>query len=290
MSITDTGFWADNYGINTFDEFKAATSGIWDSPGALSLLAPLNNALREDAWNFPYSGPGMGTQSYLSAHPWLDTNQPGAASSVISRMLSSIAGLGQEATVPSLVIPNAFQVTIEGVCSGQAVDNVIGVTNPAGTAAGAAAAVKAAWEVSTGPLHYQSNLYSVQNYHAVDLSSSMGTIADLASTGVGGNSTTPTISTMAACALVSWNGTSRSRSTRGRLYYGPLTESQVNADGRTLLAASQAAWVTMFNAFIASLNSASYPLAVLSRTLSTAFPVTTCAVESTIATQRRRIR
>jgi hypothetical protein len=195
----------------------------------------------------------------------------------------------QEAAVAALVIPNCFQVSIQMVAGSHAVENVIGVENASGTSAGAAAAVKAAWEVASGPLATMSNLISVTNYHAVDIGSTGGTITDLASTANGGL-TTNTLSTTAACAHNKWNGSNRSRSTRGRLYFGPIREADIDPDGATITSANRATFVTNFTNFRNSLSAAGYPLVVLSRKNSTATVVTQHACETLVATQRRRIR
>lgn len=190
----------------------------------------------------------------------------------------------------TLIIPNAFQVSIEAESGGQPVVNVIGVTNSGGTAAGAAAAVKAAWETNPGPLLRLSSLVQMRNYRAVDLSSAFGDIADLPSTAQGSVTTSNSLSTLAASALITWNGSQRSRSTRGRLYFGPIGEGVVNTDGRTLVPTAQSQIGTSFEAFRSSLAAAGYPLAVLSRKNLQAYPVSSFAVETVIATQRRRIR
>jgi hypothetical protein len=74
------------------------------------------------------------------------------------------------------------------------------------------------------------------------------------------------------------------------MYLGPIMESDLNPDGRTLGAGNQTNFATAITAFRNSLTASGFPLVVLSRTLSQAFPVTSSLVESTIATQRRRIR
>lgn len=190
----------------------------------------------------------------------------------------------------TLIIPNAYQVSIEGVVSTKSVFNVIGVTNAAGTAAGAAAAVKAAWEGAGGPLLGMSSLYRMVNYRAVDLSSALGDIADVTSTTTGGVTAANGLATSGSAALVQWNGGQRSRSTRGRLYNGPMMDTQIDPDGRTIASATRTAIEGRFTAFRTALANAGYPLAVLSRTTLQAYPVTSHTVEPIIATQRRRIR
>ena len=120
-------------------------------------------------------------------------------------------------------------------------------------------------------------------------SPTISNIAFIADTATGGI-TTSSKSTNGACALVKWNGGTRSRSSRGRLYFGPLREAQIAADGRTLEPGNATAITTAFNAFRSSLSSAGFTLCVISPTTSSAFDVSSVSVESIIATQRRRIR
>jgi len=164
------------------------------------------------------------------------------------------------------------------------------VQNAGGDAQSAAAAVRTAWKVATGPLSSLCNLYVLSQFVAVDISSPNGAINVLTDTTPGSFGTGQSFATAGACALVKWNGSTRSRSSRGRLYLGPIMEGDINPDGRTLTTTAQTRMNTSMTAFRNSLSSASFPLVVLSRTLSTAYPVTSSAVESTIATQRRRIR
>lgn len=189
-----------------------------------------------------------------------------------------------------LIIPGCFQVAIMGKAGGSDVVNVIGVQNGGGNAADAAAAVRTAWKVTAGPLAQLSSLYTLSQFVAVDIGSSNGSIATVSDTTAGGIVSGNSFATAGACALIKWNGGTRSRSARGRMYFGPIMETNINPDGRTLATAFVTAFTTAMTNFRASLSSSGYPLVVLSRTLSESFPVTTNAAESTIATQRRRIR
>jgi hypothetical protein len=188
-----------------------------------------------------------------------------------------------------LIIPNTYRVAIEASSGGQVVTNVIGVSAAGGQAQAAAEAVQAAWKVATGPLSRLTGLYALTGFRALDLSSANGDIAFVSDTAAGTRGAGAK-STNGACALVKWNGGTRSRSSRGRLYFGPLMEVDIQTDGRTMETTAATALVTAFGAFRASLASAGFPLCVISPTLSQSFPVTSHAVESVIATQRRRIR
>lgn len=279
-------FWQSNYGYATFEDFYADAEPLLDGIG-IGIFRPPTESLARAAWYAPGGGIGVYVAGRL-----VDAPADGVPMKNDGRSLAELRALQtqQENTVPTLIIPNAFQVSIQAEASGQPVVNVLGVTSASGTAAGAAAAVKAAWEGAGRPLGALTPLLAVRNYRAVDLSSPFGDIADLASTATGGSAIAGNLATMAASALVQWNGASRSRSTRGRMYLGPLLEGQVNADGRTLATATVTGMNTAIANLISSLASAGYPLAVLSRKNSQAYPVVGGAVSPIIATQRRRLR
>lgn len=210
----------------------------------------------------------------------------GTAQALNTQMQSNLSGAG----MAQLIIPSCFQVTIQMVAGGHPIENVIGVRNASGSAAGAAAAVLAAWKIASGPLTGLSSLVTMVGVRAVDISSSNGAIVTVGDTTAGGTTVTNQLATRGACAVVQWNGGTRSRSSRGRLYYGPTMESDIQADGATLGTAIVTSINTRFTNFRNSLSGASYPLVVLSRKLSQDFSVTSHVCEATIGTQRRRIR
>jgi hypothetical protein len=189
-----------------------------------------------------------------------------------------------------LIVPGCFQVAIMSKAGGSDVVNVIGVSNPSADAQSAAGAVRTAWKVAGGPMSRLSNLYAMDKVIATDIGSSNGAISLISDTQTGSITTSSSFATAGACALVKWNGGTRSRSSRGRMYLGPIMEGDINSDGRTLTVAAQAAFNSAITAFRTSLTNQGFPLVVLSRALNQAFPVTSSAVETTIATQRRRIR
>lgn len=289
LPLSGPEFWDHQFGIASFDEFKPLATQYLGGFGVFGLQFP-NEVLAQIAYNSPYSALGLYIGGRIAASGYVGTDQQQSTTDVINSLQPFVVGdlLGRSA-VAGLVIPNCFQVAIQFTDSGHAMENVIGVENASGTAAGAAAAVKAAWEVAAGPHSLRSSSTTMVNYHAVDISSLSGTIADLASTTAGGAGAGP-LSTRGAAALVKWNGSSRARSTRGRIYTGPLREAEINNDGATLASAAITALNTAFTNFRNSLGTAGYPLVVLSRKTSTATVVTQHSVESTIATQRRRIR
>nr|CRY95994.1 hypothetical protein [uncultured prokaryote] len=280
-------FWGSHFGYSDFDSFAAAAEPLLDgfSIGPVSLPTEV---LARAAWYSPESTLG----SYLIVRFGLASNaanQP-TIGSLIGSLINNAYTAAGENTMAQLIVPDCFQVAIEMSTGSRSVFNVIGVRSAGGTAAGAAAAVKGAWEGgSSTPLGRLPNQVVMVNYRATDISSANGDIVDLPSTTAGSVSTS-TISTAAACALIGWNGGSRSRTSRGRLYYGPQPENYVNSDGRTLSTTAISAITATFNSFLSSLSTANYPLVVLSRKLQSATPVTVATVEATIATQRRRIR
>jgi hypothetical protein len=282
-------WWTTHYGFTTFAEFKAKCGPLLDPLYGTPLLTQVDDAMLLLAWDSPTSAQGIYLSTVLTAQDFHE-GSTGSATVTAQAGAPLIANKIQEGlAMAQLVVAGCFQVTIQAVAGGHTVENVVGVGNGSGNAAGAAAAVKAAWEVSNGPLSKLSSLVTMVNYHAVDLSSTSGTIADLASSAAG-SSTGASFATRAASALIKWNGSSRSRSTRGRLYYGPIAEVNVQSDGATLTTTAVSDFNTAFTNFRNSLNSAGYPLVVLSRKNQAFTLVTSHAVEQTTATQRRRLR
>jgi hypothetical protein len=190
-----------------------------------------------------------------------------------------------------LVIPNIYRGSIMQLSGSRQIVNVVGLHGASsGQQVAACAALKAAWEATSGPLHYLSSLVAASLYTVMDLSSTTGGIAQLSSSTTGGMSTTNSLATRGAAALVKWNGASRSLSTRGRMYYGPIMESDINPDGATIATGSINLFTNGISTFRSSLASAGFTLCVISRKLATATDVSSFTVETTIATQRRRIR
>lgn len=285
--VAEPGYWETNYGISSAAELEDALG--WLIPQSLPLLGPLAHlAMIQAAYQFPYGNAGTALRAAAAVSRLPAPDRP-TAQPVLAEALLSLINTTEGTSMSQLIIPDCFQVAINGVSGSQEVVNVIGVRNAGGTAAGAAAAVKAAWEATTvGLVNDVTTLYTVVNYRAVDISDPNGDIAVLASTKAG--AATGQIATAAACALVQWNGSTRSRSSRGRLYLGPLTENQINTDGRTLVGATQTAITNHAGSFISALSAAGYPPVVLSRKLSQSFSIVSGACEQQIATQRRRIR
>lgn len=280
-------FWEQTYGFSDFDEFFNRVGKYIPSLTAFHVGLD-KTAVAEIAWQNPASGYGNAAVVIAAYQNVLGGDESAAgAAAANAGMAFNIGGLGSMA---QLIIPGCFQVAIMGKAGGSDVVNVIGVQNGGGNAADAAAAVRTAWKVTAGPLAQLSSLYTLNQFVATDIGSSNGSIATVGDTTAGGQVSGNSFATAGACALIKWNGGTRSRSARGRMYFGPIMETNINPDGRTLASAFVTAFTTAMTNFRASLSSSGYPLVVLSRTLSESFPVTSNAAESTIATQRRRIR
>lgn len=248
------------------------------------------------AYASPGGAFGMAARIYYELNK--TTGQPPSVADVINNALqqqgAAVTRQGIWTTVEgemTLVISNTYRVAIRMTAGGKSITNVIGVTGSAsGQQAAAAAAVLAAWKVASGPLSQLSSFSAMADVTAVDLSSTSGGITIVSDTTTGGVTVGNALSTRAASALVTWNSGTRSRSARGRLYFGPLMEGNINTDGATLVAGSATALGTAFTAFRNSLSTAGFPLVVISQKLASTTRVTSQAVQTTIATQRRRLR
>lgn len=190
----------------------------------------------------------------------------------------------------TLVIPDTVQVAIEMVCSGQPVWNIIHLSGGGGLqpSGQTLADVKAAWEVTSGPLKMHPTALTMVGYHYTDLSSPTGAVAFLGSSTAGGQA--GALATMASSALVKLGTGTRSRSQQGRLYHGPLTESQVNLDGRQLDTTWASSLTSAYDNFRIALGGGTRRWAVASRKLLVSTPIVTVSAAPIIATQRRRLR
>lgn len=286
MSVAEW-FWKNTYGVTDLADFQARVGPFWPDY-LLGPLGPSNATQIQTAWESPLSVPGGMANTLLAAQAVAGWTPPQVLG------IGQIGGgyfrtRAQEEQMGQLIVADCFQVAINALAGGREVVNVIGVRNSGGTAAGAAAAVQTAWKVASGPLSTLSSYYALTSFDAMDVGSSNGDIVQVLDTTTGGLAA-QSFATAGACALVKWNGGTRSRSSRGRLYFGPIRELDINTDGRTLAAASITTYGTAFTNFRNSLSAAGYPLVILSRKLGTSTTVSSQSVETTIATQRRRIR
>jgi hypothetical protein len=279
-------YWEAEYGIGSLDEFVSETEAFMPSMRL---------------WGFGWDRDQIARLAYYGPHTEFGKIVDGALF-IKRRLLGEPAAAGEffltktiraledgALKMPQLIIPNVYRVGIYGEAGGQPVVNVVGVRGSAsGQHVGAAQAVLTAWKLTEGPLRYLPTAYALQAVSAMDLSSADGGIHEETATGAGGQ--TGGVANNGGCALVKWNGGTRSGSNRGRMYFGPLTDVAVNTDGRTF----NSAWVTpltaAFENFRNSLSGAGFPLVVISRVKSSAALVTSHSVENIIATQRRRVR
>jgi hypothetical protein len=190
----------------------------------------------------------------------------------------------------TLVIPDTVQVAIEAVASGQPVWNVLHFKMGGATPSPASflATVKTAWEATNGPCKAHTTAYVMVGYHYTDLSSATGAVAFLGSTTTGALSAA--LSTMASAALIKLSTGTRSRSQQGRLYHGPLAESQINADGRTLDSTYATSIAAAYTQFLFAIDVGTITWAVASRKLLSSTSITSTGIATVIATQRRRLR
>lgn len=188
-----------------------------------------------------------------------------------------------------LVVPQTVQVGIEMQCSGQPVWNVLGFTNAFGSSPSYIMnLVKTEWERTNGPLKLKPSQVTMVGYHFMDLSSTSGAVAFLGSTTAGG--VTTALSTMASSALVKLSTGTRSRSQQGRLYHGPLGETQIDADGRTIASTYLTNLSAAYETFRVNMLAGNTGWQIISRKNSTSTGVTQLSVSGLVATQRRRQR
>lgn len=248
------------------------------------------------AWLSPFSGAGLFARVLYATSQ--TTTSAAASQAAVDAVNQALLGAPKQTitlkagtAVAALVIPNVYRCALKMTAGGHDIVNVFHVEGSAsGQEAAAAAAVLAAWKTAGGPLARLSQLITMVSVTAMDLSSVNGGITVVTDTTTGGISSTNALATRGACGLIKLNGGTRSRSTRGRIYYGPIMETDINSDGATVASASVTAWGTAFTNFRTSLSGAGFTLGVASRKTSSFTSATTTAVEATIATQRRRIR
>lgn len=185
-----------------------------------------------------------------------------------------------------LIVPNCFLVSIKGQSGGQDIVNVIGIRNTVRSAAEVAGAVGGAWKTTGGPTTVLPSQYQLLEVKAMSLNSADGEVYAGAFTGPG--LAVGALATNGSCALVTYGAGTRAKSTKGRMYFGPLRETDINTDGRTLASAST--FTNALNAFRTALSAGQYEWGIISRKMSTFSPINSLTTQPIIATQRRRIR
>lgn len=189
----------------------------------------------------------------------------------------------------TLIINNAYLVSIRAESGGRKVTNVIGVNAEFSSVSEVANAVKTEWLKAGGPLALHPSQYTMLGITVTDLSTADGDVFDLSVVGTGGIAAAA-LATNGSCAIISYGGGSRSRSGNGRMYHGPLTETQVNSDGRTVATATITALTAAYTQFNTNLKTAGFDWVVISRKLAKTTQVGTIQTQSVLGTQRRRIR
>jgi len=289
------GFW--DFIAPDFTSFSNVMADVIPDTYLGSFTVPKETFIAQ-AWAAPFSASGLLARVYYETQKTLGQTRGQAdalAKAIDSQGQAGNTGKGTwvlgSGGALTLVIANTYRVAVRMTAGGKSITNVVGVRgSTSGQQAAAAAAVLAAWKVASGPLARLSSLITMADVTAVDLSSLTGGITIVTDTTAGGITTTNALSTRASAALVGFNGGSRSKSSRGRLYYGPLQETDINTDGATLVSGVQTQFNTAFSNFRSSLATAGFPLVVISQKNASTTDVTSHAVQSTIGTQRRRLR
>ncbi len=259
--------------------------------------------LADIAWSNPASAAGIVTR-LLYQNGAIQAGAPAAGQSLVQAQIDNLTrgGLGTlgPTTVGSdltmglsmaqIVIANTYRCTVKAVFGGQEVQNTFHFLGSGpGQETACATALQAAWKTAGGPLTRFDTKYVLQEFEAIDLSSISGGIWVIADTTPGTRAVTATAGRQTS-ALITYNGQTRNRSSRGRTYLGPLYETDISVDGASLESGSVTAIGTAMTNFRTVMTTAGFAQQVLSRTLVQNFPVTFQRVEPIIATQRRRLR
>lgn len=185
-----------------------------------------------------------------------------------------------------LIIPDTYIVAIKGTSGGQDVVNVVGIRGTGNTAISVATAVLGAWKVASGPMSKLPDAYRLVEVRAMDISSASGQVYSVPDNTQG--TLSGALATNGSCALITYGSGSRAKSEKGRMYFGPLREVEINADGRTLV--TPAGWTTAMQNFKTAVEINNRKWVVISRKNSTATDISSMTTQTVIATQRRRIR
>jgi hypothetical protein len=278
--------WATEFGIGTEAQFISECSPWWPESAGWWLRID-----REQMLKIAYAGGENNPLAQIAYVGLMAEKKLGSletATRDVTRAATSNLLEGSRFMAP-LVVPEVGRVAIMGRAGTQQVVNVIGVRLPAGrTISQALASVKAAWEATPGPCSQLSAQYKVEAYVGTDLSSLQGEVAQLTSTKVG--VVTGDAATAGACFLIKAKGNTRSRSGNGRMYLGPISETAVSADGRTITSGFMSGVAADMEGFRSKLATDGNAWCVISQVLATATTVTAINVDPLVATQRRRIR
>lgn len=188
----------------------------------------------------------------------------------------------------TLVIPGAYMASLHFTVSGQEIVNVIGVSGNFLSSGVVAKAVGDVWTNLSGPHDLLPAAVVLSKVKAVDIGTPTGEVFEQVYNKAGGG-TTP-MGPLSSSAVVRAGASTRSRSGKGRLYYGPLPQGMVHTDGRTLTPSTITALNTRFTYFKDQLIAREMNWVILSRKLLSFTPVETVSVAQVLGTQRRRLR
>jgi hypothetical protein len=295
------GFW--DFIAPDYDGFKAALEAVIPESVGLGPVVLARDQLIDLAWLNPASAAGLAGRLFYQNGNVQGANQASGSSLVQAQLDNLMRGgaypigpntVGTDLTLgvgmAPVVVPNVYAGTVKAAYGGQPVLNTLHFQGTApGAEAACAAAFQTAWKQASGPLSLWNSAYGLVEFEVVDLSSTGGGIFVIVDSTTGTRVVTGTAGRQTS-ALVSYNGTTRNRSQRGRTYLGPLYEADIQSDGATLETARQTIINNAMTLFRSSMNTAGFPMVVLSRKLLTAYAITAQRTENIIATQRRRLR
>lgn len=259
--------------------------------------------LSDIAWSNPASAAGI-VARLLYQNGAIQAGPPAAGQSLVQAQLDNLirGGLGtltpttvgsdltQGIAMAQIVIANTYRLTVKALFGGQEVQNTFHFLGSGpGQEQACCTAAQTWWKAAASCLSRFDGKYTLVEFEVIDLSSINGGIWVIADTTAGTRATTASAGRQTS-ALITYNGQTRNRSSRGRTYLGPLYESDIAVDGATLEAASVSAIGTALTTFRNGMTAAGFAQQVLSRVLVQNFPVTFQRVEPIIATQRRRLR
>lgn len=295
------GFW--DFIAPDFTGFRAALEPYVPDHVQAGPLSLSRESLIDLAWLAPASAAGLAGRLFYQAGNVQGSDQSTSLSLLQAQLdnlarggvqplgnASSGTDLTEGVNVTQIVLANTYEATVRMVSGGRAVDNVFHFTGTgSGQEQACCTALQTSWKGSGKPFAYMDNKVSLVSFQVVDLSTINGGIYTIADT-TAGSKTAASIATRAACVLVQYNGQTRNRSSRGRTYFGPLYEAEVDIDGATLTGSAQTLFAGYFTTFRAGMTTAGFTQCVLSRKLVASFAVTFQRIQPTIATQRRRLR
>lgn len=194
--------------------------------------------------------------------------------------------------MPFHPVTNCIELVIEGTQFGEMRRTVLhAVTSGTVTDPDVddAAAALGAWLGSSGVLHLFSPTVTFQGIKATDITAAGGYQTYFNMANVAGEATGNSLPGGVACC-VSLHTSHGGRSGRGRIYHYGMTAPMLDtADGSLIDTTSLGAIHNGYNDLVSAFDTVSAKLAVASRKLGIAFPVTSVTVDNKIDSQRRRL-